>query len=94
MTTEPKKKLTPVVWPKSLKKSLAKKPHEMQAKILKCVTQLRIDPHHNSLHVHRVNHRPGILEARIDRANRLTFYWDGDTVVVENHCNHEILDRP
>lgn len=92
MTSEPKR-LTPVIWPKSLKKSLLKKPVDMQAKIVRCVTQLRADPNHNSLHIHRVNHRPGILEARIDKKNRLTFYWDEGAIVIENHCNHEILDR-
>ena len=31
------------------------------------------------------------FEARATRGDRVTFYWDGDTIVVENHCKHSIL---
>lgn len=23
--------------------------------------------------------------------NRVTFFWDGDVIVIENHCHHDIL---
>jgi hypothetical protein len=65
----------------------------MQVRIMETVTQLRKDPTHPSLHVHKVTHSAGILEARIDKKNRLTFYWDGPKIVVQNHCNHDILDK-
>ena len=32
-----------------------------------------------------------LFEARATRGDRVTFYWDGDTIVVENHCKHSIL---
>ena len=82
-----------VIVPKPLKKSLAKKPPKMQAAILEAVTQLRKDPHHPGLHVHRVQGRQDIFEARIDNKNRLTFFWDEGDIVLENHCNHDILDE-
>lgn len=92
--TEPpaKSKLTPMIIPKPLKKSLAKKPPKMQAAILGAITQLRQDPYHPGLHVHRVKGKQAIWEARIDNKNRLTFFWQDGVVVLENHCNHDILN--
>jgi mRNA-degrading endonuclease RelE of RelBE toxin-antitoxin system len=89
-----KKKLTAVVFPVPLKKSLRKKPPEIQAKLLRCLTQLREDPSHPGLHVHAVRSRgkDNILEARIDKKNRVTFYWDKGDIVIENHCHHDILE--
>lgn len=92
--TEPHKRTTPVIFPLPLKKSLQKKPPDIQAKLLRCFTQLRENPNHPGLHVHAVRSRgkDNILEARIDRKNRVTFFWDEGTIVIENHCHHDILE--
>ena len=66
----------------------------MQDAIIAAVTQLRKDHTYNGLRTHRVWGQPGVFEARLDRGNRLTFHWEGDTIVLRNHCNHDILDRP
>lgn len=76
------------------KKLYGKKPAAMQATIDKAVTQLRTDPRHNSLHTHRVWGRRAVWEARLDGGNRLTFHWDGPTIVLRTHCNHDVLERP
>ncbi len=84
---------TPVRISKRFKKQLQKKPRDMQTAIANAVTQLRADHRHKGLHTHRVQGQPGVFEARIDQANRLTFHWDGDTIVLRNHCNHDILKK-
>lgn len=74
---------------------LQKKPRQMQAAIAQAVNRLLRDPTDQRLHVQRVLSQPGVWEARIDYANRLTFEFPRDGVVlVLNHCNHDILDRP
>lgn len=87
------RQLTPVVFPLPLKKALRKKPLEVQAKLLQCFTWMRENPNHPGLHIHAVRSRgkDNILEARIDKKNRVTFYWDKGAIVIENHCSHDIL---
>ena len=36
----------------------------------------------------------GVWEAYVDRANRVTFHYDGETIVLRKNCNHDILRRP
>jgi mRNA-degrading endonuclease YafQ of YafQ-DinJ toxin-antitoxin module len=86
--------LTPVEVKKSFKKRLHKKPAAMQKVIEDAVTQLRKDPHHTGLHTHRIWGSPGVWAARLDKGNRLTFHWEGDQIVLRNHCNHDILKKP
>ena len=38
---------------------------------------------------------PGVWESYIDQANRVTWeYGEADTIVLRNHCNHQILGNP
>jgi hypothetical protein len=85
--------LTPVESTTHFRRAYKKKPREMQAVIRAAVTQLRTDWRHPGLRTHRVLGSPGVFEARLNRGNRLTFHWDEDTIVLRNHCNHEILSR-
>lgn len=75
------------------KKKLAKKPVAMQGQILACIQRLREDPRHPGLHTHRVRGTDRVWEAYVDEANRVTFFWDGDRLVFEAHCNHDVLRR-
>jgi hypothetical protein len=34
-----------------------------------------------------------IYHAKVSKGNRVTFFWDGPVIVIENHCNHDILKR-
>jgi hypothetical protein len=35
-----------------------------------------------------------VFEARVTKGDRVTFYWDGPRIVIENHCTHdEVLRR-
>jgi hypothetical protein len=85
--------LTPVEWTAHFKRAYKKKPDEMKSVIRSAVTQLRTDWRHPGLHTHPVQGCAGVFEARLDRVNRLTFHWEGDTIVLRNHCNHDILSR-
>lgn len=82
--------LTPVEVPRPLKKKLAKKPKEMQGAVLAAIRQLRIDWSHPGLGCSKLGGTE-IYHAKVSKGNRITFYWEGDTIVIENHCNHDIL---
>lgn len=86
--------LTPLRIEPRFKRRLKKKPADMQAAIERTVTQLRKDPHHPGLRTHRVQGKKGVWEARIDGGHRLTFHWEGPRIVLRNHCNHEVVNRP
>ncbi len=86
--------LTPVAIDAAFRRRLKKKPREMQESIAEAITRLRTDWRQNGLRTHRVQGTRNIWEARLDRGNRLTFHWDGDTIVLRNHCSHDILKRP
>lgn len=85
--------LTPVAIDKSFKRRLAKKPAKLQGAILEAVQRLREDPYHPSLHTKKMQGQRDVFEARVDQANRITFHWEGDTIYLRNHCNHDVLIR-
>jgi hypothetical protein len=89
-TTASRMALTPLRVPKNLKKKLEKKPPAMQGAIVACLRQLREDWRHPSLASSKLG-GTNIYHAKVSKGNRVTFYWDGDCIVVENHCNHDIL---
>ena len=80
--------------PKSFKKTVKKKEPVLQAAIARCIALLATDPRHPGLEAHRVQGFPGVWEAYVDRANRVTFHYDGPRIVLRHNCNHDILRRP
>lgn len=85
---------TPLEVPNAFRKSYRKKTPEMRKSIDAALRQLQIDHTHDGLHTHRVQGSPGVYEARIDGANRITFHWNEDIIVLRKNCNHDILKRP
>jgi hypothetical protein len=83
-----------VIIPPRFKRELESKPITLQAAILECVQRLGEDTRHPSLQTHRVQGTPGVFEAYVDRANRVTFHYDGPAIVMRKHCHHDILRRP
>jgi len=79
--------------PKSFKKSLDKKEPLLRASILDCLHTLSDNPRHPSLQTHKVRGTPGVFEAYVDKANRVTFQYGNDCIVLRNHCNHDIIKR-
>lgn len=80
----------------AFKRRLRRKPQPLREAIEECIARLAEDPHHPGLRTKRLQSvRESVFSARIDRANRLTFHWDGSTIVLRNHCNHDaVLKSP
>jgi mRNA interferase RelE/StbE len=80
----------------AFKRRLKRKPQPLQRAIEECVARLADDPQHPGLRTKRLQSIGEVVfSARIDRANRLTFHWEGSTIVLRNHCNHDaVLGRP
>jgi hypothetical protein len=84
-----------VVVPDAFAKVAKKKEKRLRQAIARCVQLLGDDPRHPGLRTHRVSGRPGVWEAYVDRANRVTFHWDdAGRVVLRKNCGHDILARP
>ena len=82
-----------IVIPASFRKRLKKKPPEMVAAVVECVSRLAENPAHPGLQTHRIRGTDGIWEAYVDRANRVTFEYGDDCIILRNHCNHTIIER-
>jgi hypothetical protein len=85
--------LTPLRLPRPLRKKLAKKTPQAQGAIVGCIRQLRIDWRYPGLKAKKLAGRTvdgnQVFEARATAGDRVTFYWDGPRIVVENHCKHD-----
>jgi hypothetical protein len=92
MSPDPPEKLTPIEVTGPFKKKLAKKPAGMQGAIAAAILQLRKDWTYPGLGCNKLG-GTNIYHAKVDQGNRLTFYWEDDTIVLENHCNHDILKK-
>lgn len=92
MTTEPPEPKG-VRIDEKFKKRLEKKEPPMRAAILECVKRLVDDPRHPGLRTESVQGVPGVFSSRVDRGNRLTWHWDGQVIVLRNHCNHDMVYR-
>ena len=80
--------------PPSFKKTAKKKDATLQSAIARCVQLLGDNPRHPGLEAHKIQGCPGVWEAYVDRANRVTFHYVGEKIVLRKNCNHDILKRP
>ena len=85
--------LTPIKTEPRFRRAYKKKPKAMRDVIDDALRRLRVNPRDPSLGTHKIWAARGVWAADLDRGNRLTFHWDGDTIVLRNHCNHDILNR-
>jgi hypothetical protein len=84
----------PVRTESTFKKRLKNKSAQEQGAILKAITHLRNDPSYPGLRTHKIRSAPGVIGARFGKGGRLTFRWEGNTIVLLNHCSHqEVLGR-
>jgi hypothetical protein len=81
----------PVQVPPSFRRVAKKKERRLRIAIAQCVQLLGDNPNHPGLHTHRVQGAPGVWEAYVDSANRVTFHYDEGTIVMRNNCNHDIV---
>jgi len=75
----------------AFKRRLKAKSPEQQEAIRACIAKLAENPRHPGLQSRRLQsaRQKKTFYVRIDRGNRLTYRWDGDTIVLLNHCNHQ-----
>jgi hypothetical protein len=93
-----RRRLTTIRTPRRLKKTFEKKSLSSKAAILECVKKLRVDPRDPSLRTKKLSGRTvrgqPVFEARVTDGDRVTFYWDGEVIILENHCTHQqVLGR-
>ena len=72
------------------KRARRKKTPNMRASIDKCVELLSMNPYHPGLHAHRVRGRKGVWQAYIDQANRVTFQYGENSIILRNNCTHDM----
>lgn len=72
------------------KRARRRKTPNMQASIDECVKLLINNPRHPGLHTHRVRGRKGVWQAYIDQANRVTFQYGENSIILRNNCSHDI----
>lgn len=83
----------PLRVPKRLGKKLRSKPEPMQRGIVRCFKRLQENPYYPSLRTKKMQGRGGeIFESRASGANRVTWFWDGPRIVIEDHCKHDVVE--
>ena len=80
--------LTPIEVDAAFKRRLAKKSPQSQGAIARAILKLRTDPTLPGLRTHKLQGQPGVIAARVSEGDRLTFRWEGATIVLLNHCTH------
>ena len=66
----------------------------MRGSIDRCIALLSVNPRHPGLHTHRVQGRRDVWEAYVDQANRVTFQYGADSIILRNNCSHDMLKNP
>ena len=72
------------------KRARRKKTQDMRNSIDEYVKLLSENPRHPGLHTHRVHGRKGVCQAYIDDANRVTFQYRENSIILRNNCTHDM----
>ncbi len=72
------------------KRARRKKTQDLRNSIDECVNLLSKNPRHPGLHTHRVRGRKGVWQAYIDEANRVTFQYGDNSIILRNNCTHDV----
>lgn len=72
------------------KRARRKKTLDMRNSIDECAKLLSANPYHPGLHTHRVQGRKDVWQAYIDQANRITFQYGENSIILRNNCNHDV----
>jgi hypothetical protein len=83
---------------KRFKRRFEKKTKEQRVGVMKCIAQVAEEtPRTPGLRTGKLDVRGPheIFYSRIGRGPRLSFHWEGPTIVFRNHCDHnEVLRNP
>lgn len=75
-----------------LENKLDTKSDKRRRAIAHCLERLQENPRHPGLRTKKVQGKGGtVFETRASRGDRVTWFYDGSIIVIENHCGHEIL---
>ncbi len=76
-------------------KKYKRKSPEQKEKVDKTLSLLETNPHHPSLHTHKVQGTLDIFECYIDVSHRVTFQYGENCILLRNNCKHNaVLRRP
>ncbi len=77
---------------RALKRKKRYNPREAE-RTIRAVDLVLNEPENRGLNQHLLDRRQRIWDVYINRANRLTYHRDGDTIVFRNNCRHDIIDQ-
>lgn len=75
-------------------RAFKKKSPDMQAAILHCLDRLAKGDQSRGLRAKKMRGHRDVWEARVDRANRVTFERRGEDLYLRANCNHDVLGSP
>jgi mRNA-degrading endonuclease RelE of RelBE toxin-antitoxin system len=79
-----------IVVPASVRRDLQTLPPHIREAFYKKLSLYVQNPRHPSLRVHKLLSKPGILSLSLSRTYRVTFFLEGEQLVVEAVGTHEI----
>ena len=83
----------PLRVPKRLRKKLRNKPESTRRAIARCLKRLQENPHYPSLRTKKMEGRGGVVfESRASQGDRVTWYWAGSRIIIEDHCKHDVIE--
>ena len=83
-----------IVRTERFKKDFQGLPAEIQQRLGKALELFWTDPRHPSLRVKKMEGAPGIWEFRVSQNCRVTFQYDGGTVILRRVGTHNVLRKP
>jgi hypothetical protein len=79
------------VVPEEFDRVLASKPRKVQGRFFRALQQMDEDLGHPSLRTAKLQGRQDQWYSRASRADRITFFREGDRIILIMNCGHEIL---
>jgi hypothetical protein len=80
------------------KRRFEKKPKDQRVGVMKCIAQVAEEMERTpGLRTKKLDVRGPheVFSSRIGRGPRLTFHWEGSSIMFRNHCDHaEVLRNP
>jgi len=76
-----------------LAEKLDNKQEPQRRAIRECFKKLRQNPRYPGLRTKKMQGRGGLVfESRASKGDRVTWFWDGSRIIIENHCKHDIVE--
>lgn len=76
------------------KKDFARLPDHIKSQAVKQFQLFFENPEHPSLNIKKMKGVSNIWEGRISKGYRITFNWDGKTIIMRRIGTHDVLNNP